>query len=164
MAFWRYNGDQNTILTLCICPVCIVHSFKACSFQRSFSKLTPLAQTCFRNHIIPSATVGFDNFPNSLHRGTHHDEVQCVVSLLSAVLRISSLPSTGRMGHCYNEAFSLSFCWCHSAALRAAKATGMSGRLLANVKLTLDQRPLKFRRQIYLSYGFNKIKQISTSC
>lgn len=81
-----------------------------------------------------------------------------------AVLRISSLLSPDRMGHYYNEDFSLSFCWCHWAALRAAKATGMSGRLLANVKLTLEQRPLKFRRQIYLSYELNKIKQISTSC
>lgn len=82
MAFWRYNGDQNTIPTLFICPVCIVHSCKAGSFQRLFSKLTPLIQTCFRNHIIPSATVGLENFPNSLHRGTHGGGAQCVVSLL----------------------------------------------------------------------------------
>lgn len=113
---------------------------------------------------MPFTTVGFENFPSPKPNVPQHSEHNGQHLCLCCFEGI--IPSQHwKDGLLLWVGFSLSlFSWCHSAALRAAKATGMSGWLLANVKLTLEQRSFKSRRQIYLSYRLNRIKQISTSC
>lgn len=93
--FWRWNGHQNMIPKLCVCPLCIVQSCKTCSFPGCSHN----EHLWFRRDSGSTASPlppAFETLPNPRPRAVNTGEHSG--SSAGVVLRIPAFLSIHRVG------------------------------------------------------------------